>query len=120
MRCMLLIVGALLLSTSSASASRPATQAEKRALARAGARPARCFSERVSTAQRGWAITVLLTPSRGCPVGNGFDVYQRTKTRWKRVYGASDTSARCSQVHPIPARVARDLKVCAGLNPYPW
>jgi hypothetical protein len=112
----LMAIAALGACAASADARRLATRRELETLA--GSTPTKCIGARVSTVAHGWALTQLIPFVHGCPVGNGFSLQHRTGGRWAQAWGASDSTVRCDRIPGVPAKVAIDLQVCGGRNPY--
>jgi len=115
---LVLVVGVAL--PAAALAHRPATKSERAAIRQAVVRQhqvtktqAACQTVTISTVNSRYAtVTWPRKLSRAClrVAANGVIIEHRTKRGWTLVTDGSDL--RCP-IKGVPARVARDLKVCA-------
>ena len=106
-----MIILCMAVGATPAFADRAPSATERTGIARAAGVPARCLVIRVATVKTttAWAIAKL----RRCNLGNGVAVLQRKGHRWVRRYmGPDDPSPYCSDVRPVPSRVAADLGLC--------
>jgi len=103
--CALVAVGL----AGTALARRPATDAERSAMASAIGFPPACVTAFVSTVDGNWG-KVAPTNASGCPMADGFSVVQNKAGTWSEAWAGSDYGA--CPIDGVPTRVARDLRAC--------
>jgi hypothetical protein len=128
----LIVLGAVVGSSTAAFASTPATQSQKRALMRAAGDsrvPARCLTALISTADRSFAelyFTGLWGAGqrmpRGCEefVANGVTIFHYRAGHWRFVTAGSSfvTSTGGCRVPHVPTPVVKDFRLCGSLTPH--
>jgi hypothetical protein len=101
---------------SSGMAHRPATSAERDAIAQAMGVPAECATVVVSTVDPAWArFTAAASPSSCRDLGDGWVVLQRQPSDWKVITDGSDIGP-CPEPH-VPIGVGLDLEICRRVSP---
>ena len=101
-----------------ASASRPASEAERAAVADKLAVRAECVAVTLSTVDLSWALVRRDRAATGCDeaFGNGFAIVHRDGEAWSRVADGSDEFAPCAA--SVPVAVGHDLGVCRVRRAY--
>lgn len=109
--CALVAVGL----AGTALARRPATDAERSAMASAIGFPPACVTAFVSTVDGNWG-KVAPTNASGCPMADGFSVVHDKAGTWSQAWAGSDYGA--CPIDGVPTRVARDLRACRKARAY--
>lgn len=105
-------VSALAISTGSAEAARPGTQAEVSAIAPQINVTPECADVTVSTLDGTWAVAGS-TNASGCLQGNGFVIFRLEQGAWNLTYQSSGDQC---PIKAVPIDISVDLGLCKPIS----